>query len=275
MAASYPLTRAAAGRARRRGASGGDGLRRIGIREETVGAGEVIGAVGGQGGFINTEWEPMGPVFAPRRRARPGGRPGERVAGRHLGLIAAAVSQPNICHAIFEPHSPDEGERRPRPRSRDGRLPRIRVPGLRGGPAAGGQSESGFNARGGWMPRGPMGGRDGERPGDGYARPRSPGLGRENPPAAAAAMRCLVSGGNVTVIGRAIHALARIGDECYLEALEEGLALRSVNSSRLPLPASSSLRSSSRSTSRGAAGLRETQRNPRRRSGSSLSAAKL
>uniref|UniRef100_UPI00398F7689 cell cycle checkpoint control protein RAD9A-like n=1 Tax=Pristiophorus japonicus TaxID=55135 RepID=UPI00398F7689 len=45
-------------------------------------------------------------------------------------------------------------------------------------------------------------------------------------------MRCLVSGGNVTVIGRAIHALSRIGDECYLEAMVDGLALRTVNSSR-------------------------------------------
>ncbi|XP_072354149.1 cell cycle checkpoint control protein RAD9A-like isoform X2 [Scyliorhinus torazame] len=45
-------------------------------------------------------------------------------------------------------------------------------------------------------------------------------------------MRCLVSGGNVSVIGRAIHALSRLGDDCYLEALEEGLALRTVNSSR-------------------------------------------
>ncbi|XP_067883035.1 cell cycle checkpoint control protein RAD9A-like, partial [Heterodontus francisci] len=45
-------------------------------------------------------------------------------------------------------------------------------------------------------------------------------------------MRCLVTGGNVTVIARAIHALARIGEECYLEALEEGLTLRTVNSSR-------------------------------------------
>ncbi|XP_078063829.1 cell cycle checkpoint control protein RAD9A-like, partial [Mustelus asterias] len=45
-------------------------------------------------------------------------------------------------------------------------------------------------------------------------------------------MRCLVSGGNISVIGRAVHALSRIGDDCYLEALEEGLALRAVNSSR-------------------------------------------
>ncbi|XP_062895457.1 cell cycle checkpoint control protein RAD9A isoform X2 [Mobula hypostoma] len=45
-------------------------------------------------------------------------------------------------------------------------------------------------------------------------------------------MRCVVTGGNVTVLARAIHALARVGDECYLEAFPEGLALRTVNPSR-------------------------------------------
>ncbi|XP_060679518.1 cell cycle checkpoint control protein RAD9A-like isoform X2 [Hemiscyllium ocellatum] len=45
-------------------------------------------------------------------------------------------------------------------------------------------------------------------------------------------MRLVVTGGNVSVIGRAIHALSRIGEDCYLEALDEGLAVRTVNSSR-------------------------------------------
>ncbi|XP_072420676.1 cell cycle checkpoint control protein RAD9A-like [Chiloscyllium punctatum] len=45
-------------------------------------------------------------------------------------------------------------------------------------------------------------------------------------------MRLVVTGGNVSVIGRAIHALSRIGEDCYLEALDDGLAVRTVNSSR-------------------------------------------
>ncbi|XP_059498757.1 cell cycle checkpoint control protein RAD9A-like isoform X2 [Stegostoma tigrinum] len=45
-------------------------------------------------------------------------------------------------------------------------------------------------------------------------------------------MRFVVTGGNVSVIGRAIHALSRIGEDCYLEAFDEGLAVRTVNSSR-------------------------------------------
>ncbi|XP_012613001.1 cell cycle checkpoint control protein RAD9A [Microcebus murinus] len=45
-------------------------------------------------------------------------------------------------------------------------------------------------------------------------------------------MKCLVTGGNVKVLGKAVHALSRIGDELYLEPLEDGLSLRTVNSSR-------------------------------------------
>ncbi|XP_045414301.1 cell cycle checkpoint control protein RAD9A isoform X2 [Lemur catta] len=45
-------------------------------------------------------------------------------------------------------------------------------------------------------------------------------------------MKCLVMGGNVKVLGKAVHSLSRIGDELYLEPLEDGLSLRTVNSSR-------------------------------------------
>ncbi|XP_047374490.1 cell cycle checkpoint control protein RAD9A [Sciurus carolinensis] len=45
-------------------------------------------------------------------------------------------------------------------------------------------------------------------------------------------MKCLVTGGNVKVLGKAVHSLSRIGDELYLEPLEDGLSLRTVNSSR-------------------------------------------
>nr|XP_045014805.1 cell cycle checkpoint control protein RAD9A isoform X3 [Jaculus jaculus] len=45
-------------------------------------------------------------------------------------------------------------------------------------------------------------------------------------------MKCVVSGGNVKVLGKAVHSLSRIGDELYLEPLEDGLSLRTVNSSR-------------------------------------------
>ncbi|XP_033098644.1 cell cycle checkpoint control protein RAD9A-like [Anneissia japonica] len=45
-------------------------------------------------------------------------------------------------------------------------------------------------------------------------------------------MKCVIPGANVKIFGRAIHCLARIGDELYIEPLEEGLALRTVNTSR-------------------------------------------
>ncbi|XP_055988073.1 cell cycle checkpoint control protein RAD9A isoform X3 [Sorex fumeus] len=45
-------------------------------------------------------------------------------------------------------------------------------------------------------------------------------------------MKCLVAGGNVKVLGKAVHSLSRVGDELYLEPLEDGLSLRTVNSSR-------------------------------------------
>ncbi|XP_063138325.1 cell cycle checkpoint control protein RAD9A isoform X4 [Rattus norvegicus] len=45
-------------------------------------------------------------------------------------------------------------------------------------------------------------------------------------------MKCLITGGNVKVLGKAVHSLSRIGDELYLEPLKDGLSLRTVNSSR-------------------------------------------
>ncbi|XP_054246760.1 cell cycle checkpoint control protein RAD9A [Indicator indicator] len=45
-------------------------------------------------------------------------------------------------------------------------------------------------------------------------------------------MRGVITGGNVKVLGRAVHSLSRIGDELYLEPTDCGLSLRSVNSSR-------------------------------------------
>ncbi|KAJ8262507.1 hypothetical protein GJAV_G00167230 [Gymnothorax javanicus] len=45
-------------------------------------------------------------------------------------------------------------------------------------------------------------------------------------------MDSMVTGGNVKVLATAIHSLSRIGEELYLESQEDGLALRTVNSSR-------------------------------------------
>ncbi|ERE80986.1 cell cycle checkpoint control protein RAD9A [Cricetulus griseus] len=35
-------------------------------------------------------------------------------------------------------------------------------------------------------------------------------------------MKCLITGGNVKVLGKAVHSLSRIGDELYLEPLKDG-----------------------------------------------------
>ncbi|XP_076878535.1 cell cycle checkpoint control protein RAD9A [Brachyhypopomus gauderio] len=45
-------------------------------------------------------------------------------------------------------------------------------------------------------------------------------------------MDCVTTGGNVKVLAKAIHSLSRIGEELYLEPMEDGLTLRAVNSSR-------------------------------------------
>ncbi|XP_060903998.1 cell cycle checkpoint control protein RAD9A [Labrus mixtus] len=45
-------------------------------------------------------------------------------------------------------------------------------------------------------------------------------------------MDCVVTGGNVKVLAKSIQSLSRIGDDLYVEPQQDGLALRSVNSSR-------------------------------------------
>ncbi|XP_020613643.1 cell cycle checkpoint control protein RAD9B-like isoform X4 [Orbicella faveolata] len=45
-------------------------------------------------------------------------------------------------------------------------------------------------------------------------------------------MRCVIPGRSVKLFAKAIHCLSKIGCELYLEALSEGLALRTVSSSR-------------------------------------------
>ncbi|KAL6458714.1 hypothetical protein MHYP_G00321860 [Metynnis hypsauchen] len=45
-------------------------------------------------------------------------------------------------------------------------------------------------------------------------------------------MRCIIEGSGVKVFGRAVHALSRIGAEIWLEPLQKGLAVRSVNMAR-------------------------------------------
>ncbi|XP_059192251.1 cell cycle checkpoint control protein RAD9B isoform X2 [Centropristis striata] len=43
-------------------------------------------------------------------------------------------------------------------------------------------------------------------------------------------MNCILEGNSVKAFGKALHALARIGDELWLDPMVRGLALRSVNS---------------------------------------------
>ncbi|XP_060118548.1 cell cycle checkpoint control protein RAD9A [Heteronotia binoei] len=45
-------------------------------------------------------------------------------------------------------------------------------------------------------------------------------------------MKCIITGGNVKALGKAVHSLSRIGDEVYIEPLKEGLSLRAVSASR-------------------------------------------
>ncbi|CAI9598898.1 unnamed protein product [Staurois parvus] len=47
-----------------------------------------------------------------------------------------------------------------------------------------------------------------------------------------AGVKCVITGSNIKALGRAIHSLSRIGEELYFEPLDDGLCLRSVNSSR-------------------------------------------
>ncbi|XP_066853976.1 cell cycle checkpoint control protein RAD9A isoform X1 [Anser cygnoides] len=45
-------------------------------------------------------------------------------------------------------------------------------------------------------------------------------------------MKCVIAGSNVRALGRAVHALSRIGDELYLEPTGSGLSLRAASASR-------------------------------------------
>ncbi|XP_076041140.1 cell cycle checkpoint control protein Rad9 [Oratosquilla oratoria] len=45
-------------------------------------------------------------------------------------------------------------------------------------------------------------------------------------------MKCVIPGINLKVFGRAVHSLARIGDELYVEPSSAGVSFRTVNSSR-------------------------------------------
>ncbi|XP_037092444.1 LOW QUALITY PROTEIN: cell cycle checkpoint control protein RAD9A-like [Pollicipes pollicipes] len=45
-------------------------------------------------------------------------------------------------------------------------------------------------------------------------------------------MQCVIPGSNIKVLGRAVHALARIGDELYVDPDPDVVSLRTVNSSR-------------------------------------------
>ncbi|KAJ7387377.1 Cell cycle checkpoint control protein rad9b [Desmophyllum pertusum] len=45
-------------------------------------------------------------------------------------------------------------------------------------------------------------------------------------------MRCVIPGRSVKLFAKAIHCLSKLGNELYLEALSQGLALRTVSSSR-------------------------------------------
>nr|SVE94392.1 EOG090X0A9P [Simocephalus serrulatus] len=45
-------------------------------------------------------------------------------------------------------------------------------------------------------------------------------------------MKCLLDGASVKVLARAIHSLAKIGDELHIEPTENGLTLKTVNASK-------------------------------------------
>lgn len=45
-------------------------------------------------------------------------------------------------------------------------------------------------------------------------------------------MKCILPSVNVKLFAKAIHCLAKLGSEIYIEPLDDGLAVKTVNSSR-------------------------------------------
>ena len=45
-------------------------------------------------------------------------------------------------------------------------------------------------------------------------------------------MRCVIPKAHLKIFARAVHSLAKIGDDLYLDAGESGLAISTINSSR-------------------------------------------
>ena len=45
-------------------------------------------------------------------------------------------------------------------------------------------------------------------------------------------MRCVIPKAHLKIFARAVHSLAKIGDDLYLDAGEGGLAISTINSSR-------------------------------------------
>ncbi|XP_075238334.1 cell cycle checkpoint control protein Rad9 [Lycorma delicatula] len=45
-------------------------------------------------------------------------------------------------------------------------------------------------------------------------------------------MKCMIPGKNVKILARALHALARVGDDLFVDSLTDGLVLRTVNSAQ-------------------------------------------
>ena len=56
--------------------------------------------------------------------------------------------------------------------------------------------------------------------------------GKDEPTSDKTEMRYTVGKGGMRLLGRAVHSLAKIGDDIYIEPQADSLTLRAVNSSR-------------------------------------------